>query len=152
MTAVLGHFDNPVPVYLLTGFLGSGKTTLLNRMLQAEGPRTAVIVNEFGDAPIDNDLFKVDGSARSCASARRYSLCWQEAAVTSRRATLQDAGAKWSTRSDRLLAGRLAASTCARGRLAERPRYLVCYRCRRDGDHWQKIRGGGRPSVRLRAC
>ncbi len=47
----------PVPVLLLAGFLGSGKTTLLNRLLSAEGgARTAVIVNEFGEAPIDGKL------------------------------------------------------------------------------------------------
>jgi len=43
-----------VPVLLLTGFLGSGKTTLLNGLLQhPEMARTAVIVNEFGDIPLD---------------------------------------------------------------------------------------------------
>ncbi len=46
-----------VPVLLLAGFLGSGKTTLLNRILTAEGgARTAVIVNEFGEVPIDGKL------------------------------------------------------------------------------------------------
>ena len=75
MRAVLGHFDNPVPVYLLTGFLGSGKTTLLNRMLHADGPRTAVIVNEFGDVPIDNDLFKVDGTASDLIETSTGCIC-----------------------------------------------------------------------------
>jgi G3E family GTPase len=45
------------PVTLLTGYLGSGKTTLLNRILtETHGKRYAVIVNEFGEVGIDNDL------------------------------------------------------------------------------------------------
>ncbi|MAW88360.1 MAG: cobalamin biosynthesis protein CobW [Phyllobacteriaceae bacterium] len=48
---------NPVPVTVLTGYLGSGKTTLLNRILSEDhGKRYAVIVNEFGEIGIDNDL------------------------------------------------------------------------------------------------
>lgn len=46
-----------IPVYLLCGFLGSGKTTLLNRILQAK-PRSAVIINEFGSTPIDQQLLR----------------------------------------------------------------------------------------------
>ena len=46
-----------IPVTLLTGYLGAGKTTLLNRILtEAHGKRYAVIVNEFGEVGIDNDL------------------------------------------------------------------------------------------------
>ena len=45
------------PVTVLTGYLGSGKTTLLNRILtETHGKRYAVIVNEFGEIGIDNDL------------------------------------------------------------------------------------------------
>jgi len=46
-----------IPVTVLTGYLGSGKTTLLNRILTEDhGKRYAVIVNEFGEIGIDNDL------------------------------------------------------------------------------------------------
>src|SRR5258707_15169877 len=48
---------NQTPVTGITGYLGSGKTTLLNRILnEAHGKRYAVIVNEFGEVGIDNDL------------------------------------------------------------------------------------------------
>jgi len=47
----------PIPVTVLTGYLGAGKTTLLNRILtETHGKRYAVIVNEFGEIGIDNDL------------------------------------------------------------------------------------------------
>lgn len=45
------------PVTILTGYLGAGKTTLLNRILtEQHGKKYAVVVNEFGEAGIDNDL------------------------------------------------------------------------------------------------
>jgi G3E family GTPase len=49
--------DEKIPVTVLTGYLGAGKTTLLNRILsENHGRKFAVIVNEFGDIGIDNDL------------------------------------------------------------------------------------------------
>src|SRR3569832_2295251 len=46
-----------IPVTVLTGYLGAGKTTLLNRILsENHGKKYAVIVNEFGEICIDNDL------------------------------------------------------------------------------------------------
>ena len=46
-----------IPVTVLTGYLGAGKTTLLNRILsETHGKKYAVIVNEFGEIGIDNDL------------------------------------------------------------------------------------------------
>ncbi|WP_306119714.1 MULTISPECIES: GTP-binding protein [unclassified Roseitalea] len=45
------------PVTVLTGYLGAGKTTLLNRILSEDhGRKYAVIVNEFGEVGIDNEL------------------------------------------------------------------------------------------------
>jgi G3E family GTPase len=49
--------SNKIPVTVLTGYLGAGKTTLLNRILsENHGKKYAVIVNEFGEIGIDNDL------------------------------------------------------------------------------------------------
>jgi G3E family GTPase len=49
--------SDKIPVTVLTGYLGAGKTTLLNRILTEEhGRRFAVIVNEFGEIGIDNEL------------------------------------------------------------------------------------------------
>jgi G3E family GTPase len=49
--------DGLVPVTVLTGYLGAGKTTLLNRILtEQHGRKYAVVINEFGELGVDNDL------------------------------------------------------------------------------------------------
>jgi G3E family GTPase len=58
MSAVsASHEPEKIPVTVLTGYLGAGKTTLLNRILsEPHGKRYAVVVNEFGEIGIDNEL------------------------------------------------------------------------------------------------
>lgn len=49
--------QDKIPATVLTGYLGAGKTTLLNRILnEPHGKKYAVIINEFGEVGIDNDL------------------------------------------------------------------------------------------------
>lgn len=53
--------DAPLPVTLLTGFLGSGKTTVLNHLVRTL-PRTAILMNEFGEVALDHQLLqKMEG-------------------------------------------------------------------------------------------
>src|SRR5580692_2809202 len=53
----MSHEPEKIPVTVLTGYLGAGKTTLLNRILsEPHGKRYAVVVNEFGEIGIDNEL------------------------------------------------------------------------------------------------
>jgi G3E family GTPase len=63
-----------IPVTIVTGFLGAGKTTLLRRFLaSAEGEGTAVVINEFGSAGIDDAL--VRGSTEEVTLLGNGCLC-----------------------------------------------------------------------------
>ncbi len=51
-----------IPVTVIGGYLGSGKTTLVNHLIRnAGGKKLAIMVNEFGELPIDEDLIEAEG-------------------------------------------------------------------------------------------
>lgn len=59
-----GHFlnleiENCLPVFLLIGFFGSGKTTLLKQLARhSEMSNCAIVINEFGDIPLDQNFIE----------------------------------------------------------------------------------------------
>lgn len=59
----------PIPVTVIGGYLGAGKTTLVNHLLRhANGLKLAVMVNDFGALPIDQDLIQSqDGNVLAIA-------------------------------------------------------------------------------------
>ncbi len=73
----MDHSKHGLPVTIITGFLGSGKTTLLNHILtNQEGLKTAVLVNEFGEIGIDNELLvSVEGSDDSMVELSNGCIC-----------------------------------------------------------------------------
>ncbi len=76
-----------IPVFLLSGFLGSGKSTLLNDLLGDPAFKdTAVIINEFGDVPIDHLLVRNGDTTISQLSTG----CLCCSGVTDLRSTLFD--------------------------------------------------------------
>lgn len=76
-----------IPVFLLSGFLGSGKSTLLNELLADPAFHdTAVIINEFGDVPIDHLLVRQGETAVSRVSTG----CLCCSSTTDLRSTLYD--------------------------------------------------------------
>ena len=63
-----------IPISVVTGFLGAGKSTLLRRVLRDPAwADSAVIVNEFGEIPLDHDL--IAASEESFVSASTGCLC-----------------------------------------------------------------------------
>jgi G3E family GTPase len=64
--------DGRTPVVVVTGFLGSGKTTLVNQLLKRE-PESLVIVNEFGEVPVDHLL--VESSSEKALALPNGCLC-----------------------------------------------------------------------------
>ena len=62
-----------LPVFLLTGFLGSGKTTLVNHLLKNQA-QSLVVVNEFGEVPVDHHLLE-SSEERTVALANGCLCC-----------------------------------------------------------------------------
>ena len=61
--------EKRIPVTVIGGYLGAGKTTLVNHVLRSSGERVAVIVNDFGEISIDEDLIvAADGDKLTLAN------------------------------------------------------------------------------------
>jgi G3E family GTPase len=78
---------NQIPVFILSGFLGSGKSTLLNELLNENAFKdSAIIINEFGDIPVDHFLIRTGETSISQVSTG----CLCCSGSTDLRATLFD--------------------------------------------------------------
>jgi G3E family GTPase len=64
--------DGRTPVVVVTGFLGSGKTTLVNHLVKTQA-ESLVIVNEYGDVPVDHSL--VEGVKEEAIALPNGCLC-----------------------------------------------------------------------------
>ncbi|QMV44743.1 CobW family GTP-binding protein [Cohnella cholangitidis] len=72
--ATIQEVDDRIPVTILTGFLGAGKTTLVNHVLTADhGQKIAVIVNEYGEIGIDNQL--IEGADEEIIEMNNGCIC-----------------------------------------------------------------------------
>ena len=66
--------QQPLAVTIVGGYLGAGKTTLVNHLLRhANGRRLAILVNEFGALPIDEDL--IDAKSEDLISIAGGCVC-----------------------------------------------------------------------------
>jgi len=85
-----------IPVIVISGFLGSGKTTLLNRLLQ-HAPKSAVIINEFGSTPIDQQLLR-DHNVPMSVLAGGCLCCQVRGSLTP---VLKNLRMAWDTKADK---------------------------------------------------
>lgn len=51
-------FKQRIPITVIGGFLGAGKTTLMNKLINSDGYKFGVIVNEFGETGVDGSLIE----------------------------------------------------------------------------------------------